>query len=368
MRCLKFACPFRFPFDTTLGSDPDGYDDDDRLTYWKRSDNNLTHEWTLTDVGDWSALKTNGTSVSRTHSDAHELTSIGSSSLTYDVKGNLTNDPIKNQTYTWDFDNRLSFVDRAVSDLTARYDALGRRVQWGHVANMETYVYSGQQVIAAYASGANPTAPRRRYVFGSYVDEPILTDYKSGSTWDLYYYSRNQQYSVTALTDDNGNVVERYCYDAHGTPSIYAADGTTSRPHSSYLNKFMFTGRWYFTSIKFYYFRARMYDPTHGRFLNRDPLGYVDGMSLYRGYFSVEWPRPTRDLQVECRTCPLLAGEFARLVFSENRQKHIKEAVRVETKKFVFVVSSKCLTKYKWAMQELLQGTDFDWSINVKAV
>ena len=51
--------------DTTAGTDPDGYDDDDRLTYWKRSDNNLTHEWTLTDVGDWSALKTNGTRYNR---------------------------------------------------------------------------------------------------------------------------------------------------------------------------------------------------------------------------------------------------------------------------------------------------------------
>ena len=33
------------------------------------------------------------------------------------------------------------------------------------------------------------------------------------------------------------------------------------------------------------YFRARYYDPATGEFISRDPLGYVDGMSLYRGYF-----------------------------------------------------------------------------------
>ena len=33
------------------------------------------------------------------------------------------------------------------------------------------------------------------------------------------------------------------------------------------------------------YFRARHYDPTTGEFVSQDPLEYVDGMSLYRGYF-----------------------------------------------------------------------------------
>ncbi len=33
------------------------------------------------------------------------------------------------------------------------------------------------------------------------------------------------------------------------------------------------------------YKRARYYDPATGEFISRDPLEYVDGMSLYRGYF-----------------------------------------------------------------------------------
>jgi len=33
------------------------------------------------------------------------------------------------------------------------------------------------------------------------------------------------------------------------------------------------------------FYRARYYDPSTGEFISRDPLEYVDGMSLYRGYF-----------------------------------------------------------------------------------
>jgi len=31
--------------------------------------------------------------------------------------------------------------------------------------------------------------------------------------------------------------------------------------------------------------RARYFDPSTGEFLSKDPLEYVDGMSMYRGYF-----------------------------------------------------------------------------------
>jgi len=41
------------------------------------------------------------------------------------------------------------------------------------------------------------------------------------------------------------------------------------------------------------YFRARYYNPLTGEFLSRDPLEFVDGMSLYRGYMAVNGMDPT---------------------------------------------------------------------------
>lgn len=45
--------------------------------------------------------------------------------------------------------------------------------------------------------------------------------------------------------------------------------------------------------IRLYYFRARMYSAQLGRFISRDPFGYVDGMSLYRAYFVPEGIDPS---------------------------------------------------------------------------
>jgi RHS repeat-associated protein len=48
----------------------------------------------------------------------------------------------------------------------------------------------------------------------------------------------------------------------------------------------MFTGRRLDPETELYYFRMRMYCSAIGSFISRDPNGYVDGMSLYLGYFA----------------------------------------------------------------------------------
>jgi RHS repeat-associated protein len=46
-----------------------------------------------------------------------------------------------------------------------------------------------------------------------------------------------------------------------------------------------YTGRRFDSETGLWYFRARYFDSGLGRFISRDPLGYVDGMSTYRGYY-----------------------------------------------------------------------------------
>jgi len=105
------------------------------------------------------------------------------------------------------------------------------------------------------------------------------------------YYHRNQQYSIVGLTNAAGTLVERYTYSAYGTLGIYAANGTV-RSSSTYANRYTYTGREWDAELRLYHFRARWYDPATGGFVSRDPLGYVDGMSLYRGYFWVSASDP----------------------------------------------------------------------------
>ncbi|MFM7563903.1 MAG: RHS repeat domain-containing protein, partial [Planctomycetota bacterium] len=114
------------------------------------------------------------------------------------------------------------------------------------------------------------------------------------------YYHRNQQYSIVGLSDAAGTLVERYAYTAYGELTILAPDRTL-RPTSSFENRYTYTAREWDAGLSLYYFRARWLEPKAGRFIGRDPLGYVDGMGLYGAYFAIWGVDPTGYTICKCR-------------------------------------------------------------------
>ena len=76
---------------------------------------------------------------------------------------------------------------------------------------------------------------------------------------------------MVALSNVNVEVVERYEYDVFGEPNRV---GDVNNPY-------LFTGRRYDTETGLYYYRARYYSPEIGRFLQTDPVGYVEGLNLF---------------------------------------------------------------------------------------
>ena len=188
-----------------------GYDAEDRLTSWDRADTNLDQSWNLSEVGNWDSFTENSSVQNRTHGAAHELLTVDSQSVDHDVKGNMTelpavlrpgSDPL---ALSWDFDNRLSAADvddDGINDVFYRFDALGRRVgRDDGIADM-VYFQDGQQTLADYVLGALPSSPTYIYVYGSYIDEPVYRD----GTGGVRYFHRNQQYSLTALTNASGTI------------------------------------------------------------------------------------------------------------------------------------------------------------------
>jgi len=99
-----------------------------------------------------------------------------------------------------------------------------------------------------------------------------------------YYYAHDHLYSPAALFDESGNVVERYEYSAYGEAVILDSDFDI-RASSLYANAYAFTGRRLDAldggDLNLMYYRARTYDPQTGRFMQRDPFKYTDGMNLY---------------------------------------------------------------------------------------
>jgi RHS repeat-associated protein len=126
------------------------------------------------------------------------------------------------------------------------------------------FVYDGNQVIAEY-DGTGTLL--RKFAYGPGIDQPVMME----QAGQRYFYHADALGSVVALTDGTGAIAETYRYEAFGEPEQASTLG----------NPYLFTGRRYDPETGTYYYRARYYDPELRRFLEPDPIGYVDGMNLY---------------------------------------------------------------------------------------
>ena len=256
------------------------YDFEARLTSWSSNGTTLnqTQSWNLSLEGAWLANTVNGVTENRTFNQAYETLTSNSNAMTHDQKGNLTQNK-DGSSYNWDFDNQLAFSSAGTPTVNASYsyDALGRRVS--KTANNSTtiYVSAGYQIVTEYKSiGNSPFSEVQSFIYATYIDDPIALI----NTNDTYFYHSNQQFSIGAITDINGNLTERYGYNAYGKPVVITDSILVD-------NLYFFTGRQLDSETGLFYFRARYYDASLGQFISRDPLNYVDGMNLYRGYFAI---------------------------------------------------------------------------------
>ena len=245
--------------------------------------------WTLDKIGNWTTWNDNGANETRTHNNHHALTSRGNVPLPqlYDANFNQTDDGNSPFTLVYDANDRLQQVkDRSSGAVLVRYnyDAFGRRVEKSiaglpNPQRITRYYYSDQRIIEERDRRDEVQAV---YTYGTYIDEPLTMD-RDG---ERFYYHGNRVFSTYALTDSAGQIVERYSYTPYGEATTFDAAYQNAGFVSRVGNPFTFTSRELDAETGLMHFRTRTYDPLQGRFKQRDPAGYVDGMNLYAGYFS----------------------------------------------------------------------------------
>lgn len=191
----------------------------------------------------------------------NQYTAAGATTFSYDARGDLTSDGAN--SYSYDLENRLTSVSGA-HNATLNYDPYGRLFSITGGGGTTQFLYDGADLIAEYGGSG---AMLKRYVHVDGDDHPLLW-YEGASTTPRRLYADHQG-SVIEVIEDSGALDAINTYDEYGIP------GSTN------LGRFGYTGQAWLAELGLYYYKARMYSPTLGRFMQTDPVGYQDGPNWY---------------------------------------------------------------------------------------
>jgi len=119
------------------------------------------------------------------------------------------------------------------------------------------YIYDNEDILLELDGQNNITA---RYTHGPGIDEPLILE-KSGQS---FFYHADGLGSITELTDASSVIAQRYTYSSFGK--------IESELDPTFIQPYTFTAREFDIETGLYFYRARTYDPSAGRFLQEDPV------------------------------------------------------------------------------------------------
>ena len=222
--------------------------------------------------------------------------------MEYDNYGNITKKNGKTYTYgdtTWKdlltgFDGKTIEYDAQGNPTTY----LGHTLTWEKGRQLKRFVKSDGTVID-YTYNANgirtsKTVGGVKHVYSlddgnigieSWNNNVLQTLYDNeesvcGIIYNNvpYYFLKNLQGDIVAITDNKANVVAKYTYDAWGKCTItYDCCGIAS------INPYRYRGYYYDNEIGIYYVIGRYYDPQMGRFLNPDDSDMLQAIDVSIG-------------------------------------------------------------------------------------
>ena len=188
----------------------------------------------------------------------------GSTLLNYDGRGNLAGSG--SVTYSYTMQNLLQHASNMGGYLyyesLMRLDYLANNPITGGWTQFD---YEGSRMILEKTVSGTIT---RRYVHGPGDDAPLVW-YEGSGTSDKRWLHADERGSIVAITNASGNAIAINRYDEYGIPA------------STNVGRFQYTGQAWIPELGMYYYKARIYSPTLGRFMQTDPIGYQDGINWY---------------------------------------------------------------------------------------
>jgi RHS repeat-associated protein len=201
--------------------------------------------------------------------EVHQGTPAGPllTSLHYDDNGNLVakTDAAGVTQLTYDAFNQLVQANKTwEAQQSYAYDDQGRRISKTAGSITTNYLYNGLNLFAEYGATWNNAAAR--YTHGPGVDAPI----SRATPTAAQYYHQDGLGSVVGVSDQSGATTATAHYDSYGLPTAKTGN----------IFQYGYTGREP-DETGLVYYRSRYYDPTLGRFAQRDPIEFQGGLNLY---------------------------------------------------------------------------------------
>lgn len=269
---------------------------------------------------------------------------VGANATTYDYDdaGNLVRktEPGGAVTqYVHDTQNRLVQVNDGAGNPIARYgyDIFDERLWKEHYRSRggallsqpkrTYYLYAGEGLIAeavqavtlngdgtvsadSSVNGGQPSLttqygpkPNSEFTTGTLF---VKTVNSNGQTTIAYYHG-DQLGTPLSASDSAGKVVWAASYDLFGGATITTPAATADKP--TIASNLRFPGQYFDEETGLHYNMRRYYDPTIGRYISQDPMGFEGGENFYS--YAAGDPANLTDPTGECPACIAYATCFA---------------------------------------------------------
>ena len=257
----------------TAGANPASetyqYDPLYRLTSVNDPSGDAVEAYTYNKTGDRLSKTAPGSStgIYQYQASTHKLSTIGTSSRTFDANGSMTGSASGGIAWGYGYDGRgrLSVVQQGGRTVaTYTHNALGQRIAKSNESTSTRFIYDeSNQVLSESGS------PDRDYVWLGLL--PIAT--VDGTS--IAFVHADALNTSRTITDSSGAIIWHWSYRENPFGESKAIS------NGRYIYNLRYPGQYFDIESGLNYNVKRTYDASSGRYIQSDPIGLNGGMNTY---------------------------------------------------------------------------------------